>query len=100
MATKKTTTKKAPKPTVAKAKKPIAKKLSQLEAAVKVLADAKEPMNCKAMVEAMQAKGLWNSPAGKTPESTLHASLLREIAKHGKESRFVKADRGQFTLNK
>ncbi len=89
-----------PKATVAKAKKPTGKKLSQLEAAMKVLTDAKEPMNCRAMVEAMRAKGLWNSPAGKKPEDTLHASLLREIAKHGKKSRFMKADRGTFALNR
>ena len=36
-------------------------------------------MNCKAMVEAMQAKGLWTSPGGKTPEATLYASILRDI---------------------
>ena len=41
-------------------------------------------MNCKAMVEAMQAKGLWNSPGGKTPEATLYASIIREIAKRRK----------------
>jgi hypothetical protein len=64
MATKKTTTNKTPKPATAKAK-PQAKKAKQfspLNAALKVLAEAKEPMNCKAMVEAMQAKGYWASP--------------------------------------
>ena len=55
-------------------------------------------MNCTAMVEAMQAKGYWTSPAGKTPHQTLNASVLREIAKKGKEARFVKADRGTFAL--
>ena len=78
MATKKTTTKKAPKPTVAKAKvakatkaKPADRKPSQIDTAIRVLADAKEPMNCAAMVEAMQAKGYWASPGGKTPSQTL-----------------------------
>jgi hypothetical protein len=103
MATKNTTTKKAPKPTakkasMKKAEKSAEKKLSQIEAAAKVLANAKEPMNCKAMVEAMQDKGLWNSPGGKTPEATLYASIIREIANRGKESRFKKADRGAFVL--
>jgi hypothetical protein len=102
MATKKTTTKKAPKPaaTKAKAKKPAgehAKKLSQIDAAIRVLADAGEPMGCKAMVEAMQTKGLWSSPGGKTPEATLYSSILRDIRK-GKDARFVKADRGTFAL--
>ena len=33
-------------------------------------------MNCKVMVEAMQAKGYWTSPAGKTPHQTLNALIL------------------------
>jgi hypothetical protein len=103
MTTKNTTTKKAPKPTakkatMKKAENPIEKKLSQIDAAAKLLATAKEPMNCKAMVEAMLAKDLWTSPGGKTPEATLYASIIREIAKRGKESRFKKADRGMFAL--
>ena len=85
MATKKTTTKKAAKPAAAKAKakakaKPAAKKLSQIDAAIRVLAEAKEPMNCTAMVEAMQAKGYWTSPGGKTPSQTLYSSILRDKA--------------------
>ena len=54
-------------------------------------------MNCKAMVEAMTAQGLWASPAGKTPEATLYASILRDTRK-GKDATFAKADRGLFTL--
>jgi hypothetical protein len=98
--TKKATTKKASKPTATKAKPQVkkAKKLSQIDAAVKVLAEAKQPMNCKATIEAMQAKDYWKSPNGKTPEATLYASILRNIRK-GKEAKFVKADRGTFKLN-
>lgn len=73
-------------------------KLSQLDAAVRVLAQAREPMNCVAMVEEMGAKGLWSSPAGKTPHATLYAAILREITTKGKESRFVKTERGKFAL--
>ncbi len=75
-ATKKTSsknaTKKAPAKRTAKAKsaKAPAKKMSQIEAAEKVLDEAKEPMNCKAMVEAMAKRKLWSSPNGKTPEAT------------------------------
>jgi hypothetical protein len=47
-------------------------KLSALDAAAKVLADAGEPMNTKAMIEAMAAKGLWTSPGGATPHATLY----------------------------
>jgi hypothetical protein len=52
-----------------------AKKLSQIAAAVEVLKTAGEPMTCKAMVEAMTAKGLWASPGGKTPEATLYTAV-------------------------
>jgi hypothetical protein len=82
----------------AKESKTDAKKLSQIDAAVAVLAKAGEPMNCKAMVEAMSQQGLWTSPGGKTPEATLYASILREINAKGKDARFVKVERGQFAL--
>ena len=82
----------------AKESKTDAKKLSQMAAAVAVLAKAGEPMNCKAMVEAMSQQGLWTSPGGKTPEATLYASILREINAKGKDARFVKVERGQFAL--
>lgn len=77
--------------------KPEAKKLSQIEAAIQVLAKAGEPMTCKAMVEAMAKQGLWSSPGGATPEATLYSSILRDLRK-GKDARFKKTDRGQFTL--
>jgi hypothetical protein len=79
-----------------KAKEPKAKKVGALDAAVQVLASSKEPLNCKAMIEAMASKGLWTSPGGKTPHATLYSAIIREIALKGKESRFVKKDRGQF----
>jgi hypothetical protein len=72
------------------------KKLSAIDAAAQVLAASKEPMNAKEMIEAMAAKGLWTSPGGKTPHATLYSAIIREIATKGKESRFVKKDRGQF----
>jgi hypothetical protein len=75
-----------------------AKKLSQIEAAVQVLAKAGEAMNCKAMVEAMTKQGLWSSPGGATPDATLYSSILREINTKGKDARFTKVDRGQFAL--
>lgn len=74
-------------------------KLSQLDAAVKVLSEAGEPMTTKAMIEAMAAHGYWTSPGGATPWATLYSALIREIANKGDESRFTKVDRGQFTLN-
>jgi hypothetical protein len=76
-----------------------AKKLSQIQAAIQVLAKAGEPMNCKSMVEAMTAQGLWSSPDGATPDATLYSSILRDINTKGKDARFKKTDRGHFTLN-
>ena len=69
----------------AKASKPAkadAKKLSQIEAAIQVLAKAGEPMNCKAMVEAMTKQGLWTSPGGATPDATLYTvvTMLPNLA--------------------
>lgn len=74
-------------------------KLSQLDAAAKVLAEAGEPMTTKAMIEAMATQGYWTSPGGATPWATLYSALIREIAHKGAESRFTKVDRGQFALN-
>jgi hypothetical protein len=73
-----------------------AKKLSALDAAAKVLAETGQPMSCKEMIEAMAQKGYWSSPGGKTPSATLYSGILKEIATKGKESRFLKTDRGRF----
>jgi len=122
MATKKTTTKKAPArkvpakkaaPKKASTAKPAAKKtkaarangeakdkkLSAIDAAAKVLATAKEPMNCKELIEALAAKKLWTSPGGKTPHATLYSAILREISTKGKDARFKKTERGKFAAN-
>ncbi len=102
-ATKATTTKPTKKnatvakPT-AKESKPAGKKLSQIEAAIQILGKSTDPMNCLAMVEAMQVQGLWSTPGGATPEATLYASILREINGKGKDVRFKKVDRGLFAV--
>ncbi len=75
------------------------KPISALEAAAKVLAEAKGPMNTKEMIDAMAAQGLWKSPGGKTPHATLYSAILREIGTKGKEARFKKTERGKFTSN-
>jgi len=46
---------------------------------------------------AMAKQGLWTSPGGATPDATLYASILRNLKK-GKDARFAKVERGQFTL--
>ena len=75
----------------------MAKKTSLVGAAVKILRETGQPMNAKAMVEAVPAKGEW-STKGKTPAATLYASILREIQKKGDQARFVKTERGKFAL--
>jgi hypothetical protein len=76
------------------------KKLSALDAAAQVLADAGQPMSCNEMVEAMSTKGLWTSPNGATPSATLYSAILRELKTKGKEARFVKTERGKFAAKK
>ncbi|WDI41484.1 winged helix-turn-helix domain-containing protein [Bremerella sp. P1] len=107
-ATKKATTKgttkgrstKATKPAEAKpAKQPATKRLSALDAAAKVLAESKEPLNAKQMIDAMAEKKYWSSPGGKTPHATLYSAILREINTKGKDARFKKTERGKFTTN-
>jgi len=73
-------------------------KLSALEAAVRLLGETGQAMNCQEMIAAMAAKGYWTSPGGKTPSATLYTSILKELTTKGKESRFVKVDRGHFAL--
>jgi hypothetical protein len=87
---------KTKKATVAKPK--AARKPGILTLAADVLRDAKAPMDCKAIVEKVLAKGLWHTK-GKTPAATLYAAIIREIAAKGKETRFHKTDRGMFELS-
>ncbi len=72
------------------------KRMSAIDAAAKVLADASTPMNTKEMIEAMAAKTYWTSPGGKTPHATLYSAILREINTKGKDARFTKTERGKF----
>ena len=40
--------------------------------------------------------GYWTSPGGQTPDRTLYAAIIKEIATKGKESRFKKTEPGKF----
>ena len=71
-------------------------KMSALDAAAKVLAEAGQPMSCPELIAAMAAQGYWSSPKGKTPAATLYAALTREVKTKGATSRFRKVDRGRF----
>jgi hypothetical protein len=76
---------------------PKAKKVSAIDAAARVLAEAGQQMTCKEMIAAMAMKGYWTSPGGKTPDATLCSAILREIKVKGEQSRFIKAAPGRFT---
>jgi len=73
------------------------KKLSCLDAAAQVLKGEGKPMTCKAMIDAMFSLKLWHSDAP-TPAATLYSAILREMTKKPDTSRFVKTDRGLFTI--
>ncbi|HBG25680.1 MAG: hypothetical protein A2Y10_02520 [Planctomycetes bacterium GWF2_41_51] len=75
------------------------KKLGGLLAAFMILADAKEPLDCPEIVKRMIDQGMWKT-GGKTPASTLHSAISREIKEKGTESRFAKTERGKFTVIK
>ncbi len=78
-----------------KTKAPREKKPSLLDLAAEVLAKAKEPMDCKAMVAKVLATGRWQTK-GATPHATLYSAVLRETQKKGKDARFKKVGRGKF----
>jgi len=75
------------------------KRTSGLDAAAQILAEAKEPLGAKEMVERMLAQGLWQTN-GKTPSATIYAAIIREIATKGGDARFRKVARGKFELAK
>ena len=76
------------------------KPMSLIDAAAHILAqDNQEPLRCKDIVEQAIEKKLWQPGKGLTPANTLHAAITREIKTKGKDSRFAKAERGQYTTN-
>ena len=80
--------------TGAKPAKP--KKISGLTAAFMVLVDAGAEMGAKEIVEKAAEKGWWKSDAP-TPEATVYAAIIREIATKGEKARFERGEkRGTF----
>jgi len=74
-------------------------KMSGLDAAAKVLAEAEKPLKAKVIVDLMLSKGLWQT-AGKTPAATIYSAIFREIRQKGDAARFKMVGRGNFALNK
>jgi hypothetical protein len=74
------------------------KAMSCLDAAAAVLKASGQPMNCKALIDAMSGQKLWSSDAP-TPAATLSSAILRETTRKGEASRFRKTSPGHFALN-
>ena len=74
-------------------------KMSGLDAAAQVLAEAGEPLSCQEIVKRMLEKGLWETQ-GRTPHATIYSGLLRDLQKNGEASRFRKVGKGRFTVAK
>ena len=63
-----------------------------------MLADAGEPLKAKQIAERAIAAG-WKTN-GKTPQATLYAAIIREIAAKGAQARFKKHERGVFVATR
>jgi hypothetical protein len=74
------------------------KQMSCLDAAAKLLTETGQPMTCQELIAAIAAKGYWTSPAGKTPQATLYAAIVREIRTKKEHARFRKTAPGRFAL--
>jgi hypothetical protein len=72
-----------------------ATKPGALSGAAEVLKTAAKPMTAAELWSELHRRGLWAS-SGRTPEATIYAAIIREIAAKGEASRFRKAERGKF----
>ena len=73
--------------------------MTVLEAATRVLWQAKEPLQSKELAQRMMAEGLWKT-TGLTPESTVAAEIYGHMKVYGDKSPFVLSEPGRFTLCK
>jgi len=73
--------------------------MTVLEAATRVLWQAKEPLQSKEMAQRMMAEGLWKT-SGLTPGSTVAAEIYGHMKVYGDKSPFVLSEPGRFTLGK
>jgi HB1, ASXL, restriction endonuclease HTH domain len=67
-----------------------------IKAALQVQQERKVAMTCPELIDVMATEGLWASPGGKTPASTLYAAISRSIKDLGRLSPFKKSERGKF----
>jgi hypothetical protein len=70
--------------------------LNALDAAVRVLKEAKKPLTCQEIVDRAIKRKFWRTE-GATPQNSLNAALARDIKANGEKSRFIKTGRGLFS---
>lgn len=73
--------------------------MTMLDAAVRMLREARRPMRLVDLYMEMSSRGYWSSPRGRTPWATLSAAIGTEIRQRGPQSRFVKVDHGLYTVS-
>jgi len=73
--------------------------MTVLEAATRVLWQAKEPLQSKELAQRMMADGLWKT-SGLTPGNTVAAEIYGNMKVYGDKSPFVLSKPGRFTLDK
>ncbi len=71
--------------------------MSILEVAKQVLLAAGHELTKKEIAEKIITSGLW-TPAGKTPQASIEASIYSDIKHHPETTSFCKAGRGKFGL--
>ena len=69
--------------------------LTLLEAAYRVLREAKKPLSCQEIVNRAVKKKLHRS-SGATPQNSLNGAIANEIRTKGENARFIKVGRGLF----
>jgi hypothetical protein len=73
--------------------------MSGLDAAYKVLLEEGRPMRAKEITRLAQERG-YCELRGRTPDATISAAMETEMKRKGKDSRFTKADKGLFVVNR
>ena len=71
--------------------------MSVLEAAIRVLKDARGPLHAREITERVLSRGLWTS-TGKTPAATVEARICVEMKRNGDASTFVRVAPRTFGL--
>jgi hypothetical protein len=75
-------------------------KFTLIEAAILIMQGCERPLSCGEIVSLALETKIWSPKnGGRTPANTLYSSILRKIKNKGKESRFIKVEKGKFELS-